>query len=183
MNESNYYKSELIHIRRDDDMDKEWIYIKEDDNKVRYVLGYKGNKTLICLGINPSTAEPNKLDNTLKSVERIAINNGYDSFIMLNVYPVRQTIFQELEQKAQEIFFKRNLKEIENIIASMSGVIDVWIAFGNLIEDRDYLMKSWEEIDKILKKYNVTYYCAGINNTGMPKHPLYLKSNTKLQKL
>lgn len=163
-------------------MDKEWIYVREEDNKVRYVLGYKGNKTLICLGINPSTAEPDNLDPTLKSVERIAINNGYDSFIMLNVYPVRQTIFKDLEQKAQEEYFNKNLMEIEKIIKGIDGDIDVWLAFGNLINGRDYLMESWKKLDEIFIKYNAIYYHAGINKTGLPKHPLYLKSNTKLHK-
>lgn len=163
-------------------MDKEWIYIKEEDNKVRYVLGYKGNKTLICLGINPSTAEPNNLDHTLKSVERIALNNGYDSFIMLNVYPVRMTVFSQLEQEAQKEFFERNLSEIEKLLSSMNGPIDVWLAFGNLIKGRDYLMDSWERIDAIMRKYDVQYYHAGLTQAANPRHPLYLKANTNLIK-
>jgi len=65
----------------------EWIYVNNDDNSIRYALGTKGKKTLFCFGINPSTAEPNNLDNTLKKVQKIALNNGYDSWLMLNVYP------------------------------------------------------------------------------------------------
>ena len=48
----------------------------------RYILGTRGEKPLICVGINPSTARPGALDPTLKSVERIARNSGFDSFIM-----------------------------------------------------------------------------------------------------
>ena len=77
-------------------MEKKWIYVNEDNNKVRYVLGYSGINPLICIGINPSTATPDKLDNTLRSVERIALNNGYDSFMMFNVYPIRSTVFENL---------------------------------------------------------------------------------------
>lgn len=36
----------------------EWIYKNTSDNKSRFVLGTKGDKPLICFGINPSTAEP-----------------------------------------------------------------------------------------------------------------------------
>lgn len=54
----------------------EWIYTNNKDNTERYSLGTVGEKPLICFGINPSTAEPNNLDNTLKSVSRIAKANG-----------------------------------------------------------------------------------------------------------
>ena len=64
-----------------------WLYVPDFYTEYRYVLGTKGEKPLICIGVNPSTAEPDHLDNTLKSVERIALGNGYDSFIMFNVYP------------------------------------------------------------------------------------------------
>ena len=45
---------------------QEWIYVNNDDNTSRYVLGTKGDKPVFCFGINPSTAEPNNLDPTLK---------------------------------------------------------------------------------------------------------------------
>ena len=61
---------------------KEWIYINNEDNSIRYALGTKGNNTLFCFGINPSTATPDKPDPTIRKVEFIAKYNGYDSFIM-----------------------------------------------------------------------------------------------------
>ena len=63
-----------------------WIYVPDFYTEYRYILGTRGADPLICIGVNPSTAEPGNLDNTLKSVERIAAGNGYDSFIMFNVY-------------------------------------------------------------------------------------------------
>ena len=57
----------------------------------RYVLGRVGRRPLVCIGINPSTAQPGALDPTLKSVERLANANGFDSWIMFNVYPQRAT--------------------------------------------------------------------------------------------
>ena len=66
-----------------------WLYAPNFYSEYRYILGTIGRKPLICIGINPSTAEPDHLDNTLKSVERIALGNGFDSFIMFNVYAQR----------------------------------------------------------------------------------------------
>ena len=68
-----------------------WIYVPNEYVDYRYILGTRGENPLICIGINPSTAKPDDLDNTLKSVERTALFNGYDSFIMFNVYAQRAT--------------------------------------------------------------------------------------------
>ena len=76
-----------------------WLYVPDFYTEYRYVLGTKGQNPLICIGVNPSTAQPDRLDNTLKSVERIALGNGYDSFIMFNVYPQRATRPQDMAKE------------------------------------------------------------------------------------
>ncbi|MBI2419155.1 MAG: DUF1643 domain-containing protein, partial [Ignavibacteriales bacterium] len=68
-----------------------WIYEKSTNNSARFVLGETGKKTIICIGVNPSTATPDKLDPTLESVKRIAKHNGFDGWIMLNIYAQRST--------------------------------------------------------------------------------------------
>ncbi len=47
----------------------QWIYERNEDNSARYVLGQIFNpngNTLLCFGINPSTACPECIDNTIK---------------------------------------------------------------------------------------------------------------------
>ena len=68
-----------------------WLYAPNFYSEYRYILGTRGKNPLICIGINPSTAKPGDLDNTLKSVERIALGNDFDSCIMFNVYAQRAT--------------------------------------------------------------------------------------------
>ena len=72
------------------DCDK-WLYVPARYEEYRYILATTGQKPLICIGVNPSTAAPGDLDNTLKSVERIALGNGFDSFVMFNLYAQRAT--------------------------------------------------------------------------------------------
>ena len=62
-----------------------WYYEPHTYQPYRYVLGRVGRRPLVCIGINPSTAQPGALDPTLKSVERLASANGFDSWIMFNV--------------------------------------------------------------------------------------------------
>lgn len=68
-----------------------WLYVPNTYSEYRYILGTRGRRPLICVGINPSTAAPDALDPTLQSAQRIALNNGYDSFLMFNVYAQRAT--------------------------------------------------------------------------------------------
>ena len=42
-----------------------WIYAPNFYSEYRYILGTRGKNPLICIGINPSTAQPDDLDNTL----------------------------------------------------------------------------------------------------------------------
>ena len=74
-----------------------WLYVPNVYSEYRYILGTRGEHPLICIGINPSTAAPDNLDNTLKSVERIALYNGFDSFLMFNVYAQRATNPDDME--------------------------------------------------------------------------------------
>ena len=56
----------------DYDVEK-WLYVPNSYSEYRYILGSRGKKPLICIGINPSTAAPDALDPTLQSVNRIAL--------------------------------------------------------------------------------------------------------------
>ncbi len=75
-----------------------WLYVPNTYSEYRYILGTRGQKPLICVGINPSTAAPDALDPTLQSAQRIALNNGYDSFLMFNVYAQRATRPDDMER-------------------------------------------------------------------------------------
>lgn len=70
----------------------QWIYERNEDNSARYVLGQIFNpngNTLLCFGINPSTACPECIDNTIKKIISISRHNGYENWIMLNIYPLQ----------------------------------------------------------------------------------------------
>ena len=80
-----------------------WIYVPNHYGEYRYILGTRGQHPLICVGINPSTAAPDDLDNTLKSVERVALHNGFDSFLMFNVYAQRATRPDDMEPECNHM--------------------------------------------------------------------------------
>ena len=119
---------EAIHRHGDNDYDREkWLYVPDFYSEYRYILGTRGKNPLICIGINPSTAEPDNLDNTLKSVERIALGNGFDSFIMFNVYAQRATRPQDMERECNLLLHRENMKAFDYVL-SLSERPVVWAA-------------------------------------------------------
>jgi hypothetical protein len=104
-----------------------WIYEADKENNIRYLLGKVGVKPLLCFGINPSTASPGELDNTLKSVERLAEGNGFDSWIMMNIYPQRSTDPNGMHQLIDSEIHKTNIAFIEKAISNKNACI--WAAW------------------------------------------------------
>ena len=75
-----------------------------DNDKARYVLRKDGERPLIVVGLNPSTANEAKADATMARVMGIAERNGFDSFIMLNLYRrTRQTLWSAVQMLTQKL--------------------------------------------------------------------------------
>ena len=160
---------------------KKWLYAPPFYSEYRYILGTRGKKPLICIGINPSTAEPDNLDNTLKSVERIALGNGFDSFIMFNVYAQRATNPDTMERVCNGQLHRENLEAFRYVL-SISEKPAVWAAWGAIIEKRDYLSTCVRDMLRIGEEYGASWYCAGaITKKGHPHHPLYLRKDEKIK--
>lgn len=159
-----------------------WLYVPCHYSEYRYILGTKGKNPLICIGINPSTAAPDDLDNTLKSVERIALFNGYDSFIMFNVYPQRATNPDDMEKELNETLHNENMKAFEYIL-SLYGegyTPSVWAAWGTIIEKRPYLKTCVKDMVAVGERYGAKWYTSGVRSKqkGHPHHPLYLRKDS-----
>lgn len=173
-------KSELQdHIRYNVE---QWLYVPNDYSEYRYILGTRGDNPLICIGINPSTAEPDNLDNTLKSVERIAKVNGYDSFIMFNVYAQRATKPDDMDLQLNEALHRENMAAFEYILSLYKEEKpSVWAAWGTIVEMRPYLKDCLRDMVEISKKYGARWYSSGaVSKKGHPHHPLYLKKDSPL---
>ena len=158
-----------------------WIYAPNFYSEYRYILGTRGENPLICIGINPSTARPGDLDNTLKSVERIAHHNGFDSFIMFNVYAQRATDPDAMEQVCNQRLHQENLEAFRYVL-SISPKPSVWAAWGTIIEKRDYLPQCLRDMLAVGQQYGANWYCAGkCSKKGHPHHPLYLRKDERIR--
>lgn len=160
---------------------QKWLYAPNFYSEYRYILGTRGSNPLICIGINPSTARPDKLDNTLKSVERIALGNGFDSFLMFNVYAQRATSPDDMERICNPALHRENLEAFRYVL-SISPSPSIWAAWGAIIEKRPYLPQCVRDMVAVGQEFGAKWYCAGaITKKGHPHHPLYLRRDEKIK--
>ena len=158
----------------------EWIYQNNDDNKMRYALGEKGSRVIACIGINPSTAIPDDLDNTLSSVKRIAKFNGYDGWVMFNVYPQRAKDISNLDFEVNDQVVKENTAIIKRTIIEYK-IDTVWLAFGDLVEYRPYLQNCLLDLLDALKEVDIKWkMIQNPTQKGHPRHPLYKATESEL---
>ena len=161
-----------------------WLYVPNVYAEYRYILGTRGECPLICVGVNPSTAAPDHLDNTLKSVERVARFNGYDSFLMFNVYAQRATNPDDMEPLCNPVLHGENMRAFDYALSlDRSGAPAVWAAWGAVIEKRDYLPQCVRDMIAVGQRRGARWYTAGSRSKrkGHPHHPLYLRKDSQLE--
>ena len=161
---------------------EKWLYVPDFYSEYRYILGTRGENPLICIGINPSTAQPDRLDNTLKSVERIALGNGFDSFLMFNVYAQRATRPQDMERTCNWALHRENMQAFRYVLSISRSQPVVWAAWGTIILQRDYLAACLMDMIELGQQFQARWVSAGARSKrgGHPHHPLYLKKDAGL---
>lgn len=177
------FSEALARSGRGDEYDSQkWLYVPNFYTEYRYILGTRGQNPLICIGVNPSTAAPDDLDNTLKSVSRIAAGNGFDSWIMFNVYAQRATRPEDMDRELNQTLHRANMAAFEYILQNVAKGLRpaVWAAWGTIIEKRPYLPGCVRDMVALGRRYNARWLCAGKRSAkGHPHHPLYLRKDEK----
>ena len=144
-----------------------------DCRKYRYALSRTWNgkkKTILFIGLNPSTADEKVDDPTIRRCINYAQNWGYGSLLMVNLFAYRATMPTELKNVKNPIGNDNDLHIIE-----LSKKADLAVAaWGN---EGSHLNR-----DKEVKKLIPNLMCLKINKSGQPAHPLYQKKDLKLIK-
>lgn len=146
--------------------------------KYRYSLeriwdSYQGTITWILL--NPSTADGQKDDPTIRRLISFTKNFGYNGMYVYNLFAYRTSNPKELFQ-AKDPIGELNNKKFKYINKFYNEKWDapIILAWGN---HGSYLNRD-EKVLKMLKSCKL--HCLGITKTGQPKHPLYLSKDTEL---
>lgn len=155
--------------------------IKEDnganfseDGNYRYSLWRiwdKGLPLVMYIGLNPSTANQDKNDNTITKLIKVSKNNGYGGFYMTNCFAYVSTDPKLLKRNPMS-------DEWNNDTLSVTAYKckNVVFAWGNF----DVVKETGR--DKELIEMFPNALCLFQNKNGSPKHPLYCKDDTQLIK-
>ena len=157
----------------------EVLYLGDDTE--RFMLGEVGENPIICFGINPSTANDIKYDPTILKIRKIASENNYDGWVMLNLYPQRATNPNDMHIEADNDLKIKNYKVIRSVFNTYPNALTL-ASWGNAIEKRKYLKDCLKEILAIAPDRK--WVCRGkLTVKGNPRHQLYVPDNTKLPDL
>jgi hypothetical protein len=128
----------------------------------------KKKKYVMFIGLNPSTANEETDDPTIRRCANYAKDWGYGGFMMVNLFAYRTTL-------------PSNLKKVKYPIGSEN---DKYIVI--LSKKADITVAAWGNNGKLYSRdkhvLNLvpSLMCLKINKSGQPAHPLYLKKDLKL---
>jgi hypothetical protein len=126
----------------------------------------KTGKTILWIGLNPSTADESVDDPTVHRMVDYSWRWGFAMVYVANIFAYRSTDPRPLRDIVDPVGAENN-----RWIARLRKQSDLCIcAWGNWARVRN----RGDEVLKLLEKYG-PLHCMGLNKTGYPKHPLYLR--------
>ena len=150
-----------------------------DDMKYRYWLIRQWDpdkRMAVFIMLNPSTADAEKDDPTIRRCIGFAREWGYGGIKVLNLFAFRTSDPKHL-RKARDPIGKHNLCMIEGATSpgnSENGIIIA--AWGAIDGHQDHI----QEVIKIAIRGR-PIHCIALTKHGCPAHPLYLPANLKPQ--
>jgi hypothetical protein len=112
--------------------------------------------------LNPSTADADIDDPTIRRVIQFSKSWGYGGVFVGNLYAFRSTDPKILRNVDDPV----GSENIENIIQLLRQTDKVIYAWGNNEKEPEWLCNLVE-----------IPYCIDISKKGVPKHPLYLRGD------
>jgi hypothetical protein len=142
-----------------------------DDRKYRYAL-YRGwgdikEPKVMYIGLNPSTANEEKNDNTITKLIKISKYNGFGGMYMLNLFAIISAHPAILKTDPDPI--GDNDGWLEKIAPKCEKIVFAWGNFKEAEQRAKEVIQMFEDP-----------YCLFINKNGSPKHPLYCKDETEI---
>ena len=123
------------------------------------------------IGLNPSTANEITDDPTMRRCTSFAESMGYGGYYMTNLFAFRTAYPTELF-KANDPVGIDNDKWIVEISSRVDKVVLAWGVNG-VFRNRD------NDVYELVKSKS---FCLGLTKNGFPRHPLYLRADTRIQK-
>lgn len=122
---------------------------------------------LAVIGLNPSKADLQRSDNTMRKCVNWAKGHGYGSLLMLNCYPFRATDPSDM-RAAVDPFGGQTLACLTKLCSDVLTVVAAWGGQAKHLGRGD-------EVARVFNRAGIPLFCFGINQDGSPLHPCYAK--------
>lgn len=150
--------------------------IFSDDRMYRYMLTRQWDNSkpyVVFVGLNPSTADENLDDPTIRRCIGYAKAWGCGGIIMVNLFAFRATDPKDM-RKAEDPIGPENDRYLKEAAKHVHTVVAAWGNHGRFM-GRDSVVKSLFSEAEFLGYIHLT--CLELSKDGNPKHPLYLKKD------
>lgn len=135
--------------------------------------------TVAYLGVNPSTADHNTDDATVRKWRGFAAGMGASRLIVGNLFAYRATDVRELGRQVDPVG-PLNDAHLVDIVLDADIIVACW-GSRNKIPPR--LRPRLTHVTGLLKKIDRPVYAFGFTADGDPKHPLFLPYSSELVRM
>ena len=123
-----------------------------------------GDRLIMWIGLNPSTADESQLDPTLRRIARFSERDGYDGFWMANIFGLRTPYPKEMMAHADPVG-PGNDASLLAAAARCEKIVAAWGVSGA------YQARA-EAVVRLLAPHKL--WCLSTTAAGHPRHPLYV---------
>jgi hypothetical protein len=146
------------------------------DGQYRYELSRRlatGPRTVLFIGLNPSTATATDDDPTIRREVNFARRWAFDHYLKGNLCAYRSPDLIVLDHVDDPVG-PENRQSLERMVHKAEVVVAAWGTTS--LTDAAREIANWiGSLDKT--------YCLGFTKNGSPKHPLYVSKETALEPL
>jgi len=126
---------------------------------------------VVFIMLNPSTADAGRNDPTIRRCLKFAQQWGYGALEVVNLFAYRTSSPIALRHIENPVGIENDCSVLEAVLRSDCTVV-AW-GNGGSFQGRDRIVLD-------LLAQQPALYCLGITRLGQPRHPLYVKANTRL---
>lgn len=157
---------------------RHWRYLRDERGDI--LLDGTGErlgwpKSCVFIMLNPSTADGEEDDPTIRRCVGFAKREGYERLVVVNLFAYRATDPKEIlgMNDEEDPIGPENRYHVESECGSDAGlIIGAWGGYGSYLRQAE-TVRGW--IDPRHK-----LYCLGFTKSGFPRHPLYVRGDTEL---
>lgn len=155
--------------------------ILSEDCRYRYRLerhGLAGAGAIAWIMVNPSMADADADDATIRKVIGFSERAGAGWVIVGNLFAWRATDIKELRALTRPV--AQGYDNDEHLAAIMQAAPLVIAAWGPTAKLAPHHRHRWRVVHRMAAERQIALHCLGVCNDGQPRHPIMVSYDTPI---